>query len=60
MTQPGHDPRRLTPEQRAVLLKLEEIIHQPGTLSDGERWCPVQKKLLLDSVALIQELRRVE
>ncbi len=60
MTERGQDPRRLTPEQRAVLLKLEEIIHQPGTLSEGERWCPVQKKLLLDSVALIQELRRVE
>jgi hypothetical protein len=60
MHERAQERRRLTPEQRAVLLKLEEITHQQGALSGGERWHAVQQRVLLEAVALIRELRRVD
>jgi hypothetical protein len=65
MTMVNHKPRaperrRLTSDQRTTLLQLEELLHTPGALSDGARWCAVRQELIRKAVTLIRELRKVD
>lgn len=52
--------RRLDDPDRAILLRLEEFVHQPGAASDGQQWHAVPRQLLRDASALIRRLRKVE
>lgn len=52
--------RRLNPDQRAILLELEEYSHKNGGFSSGLEWIAVPRDLLKSTVQLIGQLRKVD